>query len=587
MAQRQATRRYPDTLGFLRDWRDQLSMSAMLFPPGALDDPAPELKVDLVLPGGARVGPIVVQLINTFADGSTAFRVVDLPKTVQDAGAAAEAEKDRWQAYLLSTGELSVVKRGGAKSGATDSATDSATGAAGPAGARAAAEAATLRDRVLRLEAEVRHARALATSSGGSGAPTNDTYRERGLPVPDVGDEPPWASGKLGDLSLRTVFMRLSVEKPTGLLTLSMPDGRTRWVFIQKGGPVGFRSDPLDEQEVLGVLLYKAGSLTKEQLAESLALMETRGIRQGDALIELGVFTFAQLVLVLQKQCEFVMVRMFAEKTGTWTFHALDDLPERFIAPPLRVAAHLFRVLRTRSKTIPADEMAGFLRPRLEQYIYIKAGVERTLEEMRLTADEQAFLKILGSTSFRLRELPSVSNMSRGQTGSMIWCLTELGLIEFRAEGTTARSDEKIAGMLHSRKQTLEKGSYFDQLECHWMGTSADVEKAWRMFNIEFPADNPGKYGAKHEPDVRRIIEGVRKAYDVLSNEAKRREYRATKIERVMVEQSAMMLAGKGDMAIMKDAIAEAYDCFSKAAELMPNVGEYRLGLERAKAGRR
>lgn len=577
MAQRQATRRYPDTLAFLRDWHEQLSMDAMLFPAGTLDDPAPEIKMDLVLPGGARVGPIVIQLINKFADGSSAFRVLDLPKTVHEAGAAAEAEKERWKSYLLETGELSAEAEGPEVARARASA------------AAAGAEAATLRDRVQRLEAEVRHARAAASSAsaGKSSSPANDAYRERGLPVPDVGDMEPWASGQLGDVSLRSVFMRLSVEKPTGLLTLSMPDGRCRWVFIQKGGPVGFRTDPLDEQEVLGVLLYKAGNLTKEQLAESLELMEARGIRQGDALIELGVFTFAQLVLVLQKQCEFVLVRMFAEKAGTWTFHALDDLPERFIAPPLRVAAHLFRELRTKSKTIPADEMAGFLRPRLEQYLYIKSGVERTLEEMRLTAEEQAFLKIVGATSFRVRELPSVSNMSRGQTGSMVWCLTELGLIEFRGEGTTARSDEKIAGMLNSRKQTLEKGSYFDQLECHWMGTNADVEKAWRMFNIEFPADNPGKYGAKHEADVKCIIDGVRKAYDVLSNEAKRREYRATKIERVMIEQSAMMLAGKGDMAIMKDAIAEAYDCFSKAAELMPNVGEYRAGLERAKAGRR
>ena len=54
-----------------------------------------------------------------------------------------------------------------------------------------------------------------------------------------------------------------------------------------------------------------------------------------------------------------------------------------------------------------------------------------------------------------------------------------------------------------------------------------------------------------------------------------------------MIEQSAIMLAGKGDMALMKDNMVEAWDCFSKAAELMPNVQSYRAGAEQSKSGRR
>ncbi len=578
MAQRQATRRYPDILAFLRDWQEQLSMDAMLFPAAELDDPAAEMKIDLVLPGGARVGPIVIQLINKFPDGSSAFRVLDLPKAVQDAGNVAVAEKERWKAFLVDSGELNVASEGPELARARASQ------------AAAQAEVAAWRERAQRLEQDLQRARtAVAKAPPGTyaAAPLEPQEKERGLSVPDLTDVPVWASGSLSDLSLRALWMRLSVEKPTGILTLTLPDGKNRWGFIQKGGPVGFRTDPLDEQEVLGVLLYKAGTLTREQLMQSLDVMETRGCRQGEALIELGILTFAQLVLVLQKQCEFVLVRLQAEKVGTWTFHTLDELPERFIAPPIRVAAHLFRELRNKTKTMAADDMASFLRPRYEQYVFIRAGVERTLEEMKLSGEEQAFLKIVAGTSFRVRELPSVSNMSRGQTASMLWSLTELELIEYREEGAAARTEEKIASMIASRRSTLEKGSYFDQLECHWMGTNEDVEKAWRQFNADFPADNPGKYGAKHEAVVKQIIEGVKKAYETLSNEGRRREYRGQKIEKVMIEQSAIMLAGKGDMAIMKDAIGEAYDCYSKAVELMPNVPAYRQGLDRARSARR
>lgn len=576
MAQRHATRRYTDVLAFLRDWQEQLAMDALLFPVGELkESPAAEMKVDIVLPGGARVGPIVAQLVNQFGDGSCAFRVTDMPVQVAEAANAAEAEKDRWKQFLLDTGEVSPPSAAPAP-------------VVVPASSELTQERDTLRERVRRLEADLVRARAASAQAASSRGPSAEPVAgARGLVVPEVGHLPVTAKGPLGDKSLRDLFMQLAVKKQTGLLTLTLPGERMRWGFIQKGGPVAFRAEPMVEQEVLGVLLYKAGTITKEQLAQSLTIMDERGMRQGEALIDMGVLTFSQLVLVLQKQVEFVLIQALAEPAGTWTFHALEEHTERFVAPPMRVAAYLFRDLRTKAKGMAAEDMAAFLRPRLESYLFIKPGVERTLEEMRLSVDESAFLKVVSGTSYRVREVPSVSTLSRGQTAIMLWCLTELGLIEFRTEAAAARGAEKIAGYLASRKATLDKGSYFDQLEAHWMCTSEDVEKAWKKFNQEFPADQPQKYGAAHEADVRRLIAAVRTAYDTLSNETKRREYRLTKIEKVMIEQSAIMLHQKGDMAMMKDSLAEAYDCFSKAVELMPNVGEYRGALERVKAARR
>ena len=514
--------------------------------------------------------------MNQFGDGSCAFRLTDTPRQLGEAAAEAEAEKERWKQFLLATGEVAPPS-------------NAPLPAVVPASNAVIEERDALKERVRRLEADLLRARAASAQAATSRGPAvaDAAPAVRGLVVPEVGHLPVLAKGSLGDKSLRDLFMQIAVEKQTGLLTMTLPGGRMRWGFIQKGGPVAFRAEPMVEQEVLGVLLFKAGTITKEQLAQSLTIMDDRGMRQGEALIDMGVLTFSQLVLVLQKQVEFVLIQALAEPAGQWVFHALEEHSERFVAPPMRVAAYLFRDLRSKAKGMAAEDMAGFLRPRLESYVFIKPGVERTLEEMRLSVDESAFLKVVSGTSYRVREVPSVSTLSRGQTAIMLWCLTELGLIEFRTEAAAARGAEKTAAYLASRKATLDKGSYFDQLEAHWMCTSEDVEKAWKKFNQEFPADNPLKYGAAHEADVRRLIAAVRTAYDTLSNESKRREYRLTKIEKVMIEQSAIMLYQKGDMAMMKDSLAEAYDCFSKAVELMPTVGEYRGALERVKAARR
>ena len=55
------------------------------------------------------------------------------------------------------------------------------------------------------------------------------------------------------------------------------------------------RTDPIQEHEVLGSLLYKAGQITKEQVAVSLEQMKAQGIRQGEAFIEMGLMSFTQL----------------------------------------------------------------------------------------------------------------------------------------------------------------------------------------------------------------------------------------------------------------------------------------------------
>ena len=55
-------------------------------------------------------------------------------------------------------------------------------------------------------------------------------------------------------------------------------------------------------------------------------------------------------------------------------------------------------------------------------------------------------------------------------------------------------------------------------------------------------------------------------------------------IEKMMIEQSAELLARKGEMAIMKGDRREALSCWGKALELRPNSPEYREGMERARS---
>lgn len=567
MAVRHATRRYPDFLTYLKDWQSTLQLGMMLLPKGVVDgEPAAELDIDLVLPSGKRVDRVKGQLVNRFPDGSIALRLPAVPEELGTAATEAQALVERVRTWLEESGQLGKASPG---------------------------EVTALKARVAELEkklaeadaarAQAVRAAAAAAAGGGVAAGAVPQTFTRGYPLPDLSG-PPARSGSLADASLRDTLMGVAVDKATGVFTFRYPDGSVRYGFWSKGGTVGWRTEPVREDEVLGVLLFRANQITKEQLAQSVDLMERRSCRQGDALIEMGLLTFAQLVLLLQKQAEFVLQRVLADKDGTWSWHPFAELPERFVAPPVRVAAVLFRALRQRAKEMASDTLADILKAHMDQYVFIRPGVERTFEEMRLTADEMGFLKIIGATSYRLREVPSVSNLTRSSTASMIWCLDELGLLEFRGEEAAKRVQERIARNLLSKKAVVQKGTLFERLDLHWICTSREVEIAWRKADAEYPADNPDKYGPEWREACLLIRKGIEEAYQRLKGDAARREYRLTVIERAMADQSAAMLAGKGDMAVVKGQAREAWDCFSKAVELVPNNPEYKAGLAKAEA---
>lgn len=571
MAVRSASRRYATMRAFLEDWQATLRMGAVTLPAGTLDGPpAVNMKIDLVIPVAGRLGPIEAQLLHELPDGSVALRVPEWPSEVKagiDALFETVADLRNW---FVETGQLT----------------------SGDHGDRGEIE--RLRARIRQLESRPQTVVVQQAGEGGaqsSGGKLIVGYDEegkpifqRGLPLPDLTGIAPTLTGKLGDRSLRDAVMELAMERVTGLLTVQFDDGKTRFGYWYRGGPVGFRTDPSAEDEVLGVLLFRAGQLKREQLEESLNLMETTGVRQGEALVEMGVFTFAQLVLLLQKQCEFIFQRLMRETGGTWEFHVLDELPERFIAPPLRAPSMLFRALRTHAKDLPAEELATTLRPWLDQYVYFVEGADRVFTEMKLGSDEQGFLKIVASTSYRLRELFAVSNLPRSATAGMVWTLADLHLIEFKGGETANRGIERLARVLEDRKRAALRGTLFESLDLHWICTTEEVEAAWRKLDPEFGPGSHARWGEPNRKLVEELHAKLRANYERLKVDSRRREYRAEIMERMQIDQSAEMLAKKGDMAFMKDNAREAFDCFSKACELVPNNGEYQAGLSKARS---
>jgi hypothetical protein len=540
MAKRSATLRLEGLAEFLAAWTDHLSQGNVFLPEESLDgDLAGEFKLDVVLPLLGRFGPIEAQVIQRSPDGIAA-QLQGIPADVQGAAQSLLDFRDEAKSLFLQTGEL-------AEPGA----------AVGPEGAKPTIV-------VQQVSGKVRPG--------------------EGFTLPDIGDRAAEASGDLKGRALRDYMVVLAVERATGLLTVVQGDGTRKFGFWQKGGPVGWRSEPVDKDEVLGVMLLKAGHIEKEQLARSLEVMETMTCRQGEAFIEMGILTFAQLVMVLQKQTEFVLQRIMRDREGVWAFHRLENLPEDFITPSVRVPSVLYRALREHARELPPGSLQTLQKENLDRYVHLDPKSESVIKDISWTKDEAKFLEVLQENSWRLRELFSVSPLSRQMTRCVVWALNDLGFLLYEETEDLERYLERVGTRILSKAQRSKTSNHFDILEIHWICLKQEVEAAFQRLKDEFRPDQYHDLTPEMEKALGEIDKWMEQAYAAVVEDKPRRAYRLEVVEEETIKQSAELLARKGEMAIMKHDRKEASLCWGKALELIPRSAAFREGYQRALA---
>jgi hypothetical protein len=617
MAMRRATHRYPDLASFMRDHDAQLKDGYCLLPAEAIKgELANPLKLDLMIPLVGRVGPFEAQVVSRTADGSAALRLPDFDLVAAKPLRRLRKHIAQVRAYLLESGEL---VEGGAPPA--------------PAGDVGSEELERLRARVAELEAALEEpvgtpeddaveqageeppameadaaeddsddSAAAAPSASDEDAPGEPAVapeenpeaapapapapgsRLRGIAVPDLSAVEPTYSSELTPHAIQQLLVKLAAGRHTGIVTMRCNDGRVRYGFWSTGGPVGWRTDPVPEGEVLGVLLLKAGQISKEQLAESLRLMEERGCRQGEAFIEMGVMSFSQLIMVLGKQNDFVLRLALRETGGQLTFHDQDKLPESFLPPPLPVPSLLFRMLMKRSRELRSDEMAAFMRPHFDSYAKLDPTNLPLLNDIRLSAAERRLVEVFQSMNLRVREVFTVSPLSRQATAAFLYAFITLGMLEFKAEESREAYLKRVSELIRKKRRRLMKSTHFDTLEVHWISLPEEIRRNFHRLMTEYDPAEYKELPSEMVEDLHYIRKRLEGAYEVVNDERARREYRKTLIEEFMILQSAELLAKKGEMAIMRQDSKLAVDCFAKACELAPRVPEYRASLQRARA---
>ncbi|MEL6344399.1 MAG: hypothetical protein AAFV53_14875 [Myxococcota bacterium] len=554
MAVRRARRRYTDVVQFMKEYNETLKQGGIFLPPesyrGKPEDVAPEIKLDLELPFVGRVGPIQAQVVHRAPDGGLGLRVNSYPTSVKKAFQQVFEAVDRMREYFVSSGDLIPREK----------------------------VEEMIAEKVAALEAEV------ATRAPVPSA--EQTAEDRRVSViPNIEEMARAQSGSMANRSFRDMLLQLAVNKSRGLVVVQHGNGAIHYGFWDRGGPVGWRAEPLDESEVLGVLLYRSKQITKEQLEEALAYMSERQCRQGEAFIEMGLMTFPQLVMVLGKQVEYILQQVMKERDGEWSFYEMDRLPEQFLPPPLKVPAMLYRALARHASKLRPGQLMQSLHDQSSMYVNLATIATDMLDEFAFNESEKKLLEIIQGSPWRMSELFKVTPLNRTRIAQIIWAMAETGIVDFSSTEDRAQAIIRLRKRIMEKRRFVRSANFFQVLEVHWICLGREVTDSFARLQRDF--DITGFDTALPEEmreDAEMISGYLKKAHGVLGNDGSRRAYRQKVIQPGTILQTAERLGQKGEVALMRKVYDEACVCFAKAVELDPENINYKKGLRKATA---
>ena len=126
-------------------------------------------------------------------------------------------------------------------------------------------------------------------------------------------------AGNLATVTFADILQLLSTGKKSGALVITR-GSQSKEIFFRNGHVIYATSTNADE-DLLGQLLVKRGTIKQADLDRALALQKTSGKKLGATLIELQLISQQEMAACLKIQIEEIVYSLFGWNQGEFNFH--------------------------------------------------------------------------------------------------------------------------------------------------------------------------------------------------------------------------------------------------------------------------
>ena len=426
-------------------------------------------------------------------------------------------------------------------------------------------------------------------------------------------------TGELSAVPFESVFEFIHARAFTGVL-------HTRWgaaqrnVWFLRGSPV--HASTTEPEEEVGSLLWRSGRLDRETyLVLERGRLEQPDQEAWELLAGLNAVTPDELQQARRAQLAIIVAKLFALKNGKYLFlgrlRLQSDLSmlevdvaelRRFVAarlangrtgspppeaeptvPPVTTAAPAS--VRRRPTPAPPvqpprdDALSTRTPPRnpgewvqanLDRYVVMAPGGPAALSGKRLGEKERRLLQTLYESPRRLRELLPMSSLGRFRTYDFFAALWGAGVLDLADEVEDTDEVLRDQASLDRWLVRLETGDHFEALGCHPTATPGELSEAYGAQSSRFSPDDFGDRPPAFRRTLDRIGKVLDRAYSVLRDPDRRRDYRRQTYGPERLRQFADVQAKKADVFLFfKQDFSQARTLYESAHDLVPTEGTY------------
>lgn len=395
-------------------------------------------------------------------------------------------------------------------------------------------------------------------------------------------------SGNLEDYSLPEILVYLNQKQKTGTLVLSNPPAEKKIYF--KNGDAIFASSNYDDDR-LGEMLLKAGTITLEQYDKSVEMLKQTGKRQGAILVELGSLTPKDLFAGVKYQVREIIYSLFMWEKGLFNFIEAPLLAEEVITLKMSMGNLIYEGIgRIDNWTRIRGEM-----PPTESVLKLNDDPLCLFQDVGLKGHDMTILSLVdGKTT--IKEIMENSGLSSFNALKALYVLYSLGILvlkEGRAEEPVDMSMEEIL-----RSETPEEKAFIEKVDSLYI--DIDNKTHYELLGVDDTADSntvkkayyrlakeyhPDRHHSTTDADLKEkltaIFDRLSKAYDILKDDKNREEYERSFLRKDVAAivsadaERAEEQYKRGIEEFKKGDYWSAADLFRWATRLAPDKARY------------
>ena len=247
-------------------------------------------------------------------------------------------------------------------------------------------------------------------------------------------------------------------------------------------------------------------------------------------------------------------------------------IPPRVAKVRIKYAPHAVKTDWRDGPLTAAEE--AFVEQNASRYLVVDPAAGKALAAMNLSEKEARFVRHLAGKPLQVREALSISTLFRSPTRKLVCNLVESGMFalhETNPLGVSAIPLEE----LRSYSEKLERENDFDVLAAHPSSTERDIAERYRARRVEFEDSRFPSALAENLAALHTIRARIDRAYEVLRNAERRRDYRRTVYSADQLDNFFELQLRKAEVVLKMRCDPEAaLEVAQSALELKPGEPE-------------